>query len=100
MRLVTETRRDAISVPLTALQQGQGGTLVFVVQPDDTVKLRPVNVAQSLDGRALIDRDLQEGDIVVTAGQYRLSDGARIAAVAPGDPHVQNLSPATQGLLQ
>jgi multidrug efflux system membrane fusion protein len=99
-RLILEVRRDAITVPLTALQQGQNGSLVFLVQPDGTVQPRTVTIGETLDGRALIDKGLAPGDTVVTAGQYRLSSGTRIAAVSPDNPHVQNISPATQGMLQ
>ena len=99
-RLILEVRHDAITVPLTALQHGQNGSLVFLVQPDGTVQPRTVTIGETLDGRALIDKGLAPGDTVVTAGQYRLSSGTRIAAVAPDNPHVQNISPATQGMLQ
>ena len=99
-RLILEVRRDAITVPLTALQQGQNGSLVFLVQPDGTVQPRTVTIGETLDGRALVDKGLAPGDTVVTAGQYRLSSGTRIAAVSPDNPHVQNISPATQGMLQ
>jgi membrane fusion protein, multidrug efflux system len=99
-RLILEVRHDAITVPLTALQLGQNGSLVFLVQPNGTVQPRTVTIGETLDGRALIDKGLAPGDTVVTAGQYRLSSGTRIAAVAPDNPHVQNISPATQGMLQ
>jgi multidrug efflux system membrane fusion protein len=99
-RLILEVRHDAMTVPLTALQQGQSGSLVFLVQPDGTVQARAVTIGETLDGRALIDKGLAPDDTVVTAGQYRLSSGTRIAAVAPDNPHVQNISPATQGMLQ
>jgi hypothetical protein len=36
---------------------------------------------------------------VVTAGQYRLSDGIRISAVAAGDSRVQDSSESTAGML-
>lgn len=100
VRLVLETRYQSISVPLSALQQGQNGELVFIVDRDDTVRLRPIKVLETLDGRALVSEGLRPSDAVVAAGQYRLSDGTKIQAVAPGNPHVQNLSPATQGMLQ
>ena len=56
-------------------------------------------MAETLDGRALIDKGLQPGETVVTAGQYRLSDGVRIAEVPAGDPSVQNNSEASAGML-
>ena len=99
VRLTVAVRHDGITVPLSALQQGQSGEMVYVVQPDGTVQQRPVTVAQTLDGRALIDRGLTAGETVVTAGQYRLSDGVKVAEVAPGNPQVQNSSEASAGML-
>jgi membrane fusion protein, multidrug efflux system len=73
---------------------------VFVVGANDAVRLRPVTVAEMLDGRALIESGLKAGDTVVTSGQYRLQDGSRIVSVSPDDPSVQNQTPATQGMLE
>ena len=99
VRLTVAVRHDGITVPLSALQQGQSGEMVYVVQPDGTVQQRPVTVAQTLDGRALIDRGLTAGETVVTAGQYGLSDGVKVAEVAPGNPQVQNSTEASAGML-
>lgn len=99
VRLIARLQHDAITVPLSALQQGQSGALVYVVQPDGTVQQRPVTVAQTLDGRALIDQGLKAGDTVVTAGQYRLSNGIKVTEVAAGDPQVQNSSESSAGML-
>jgi multidrug efflux system membrane fusion protein len=99
VRLIVSTQHNGLSVPLTAIQQGQSGTFVYVIQPDGTVRQRPVTVAETLDGRALVDHGLQSGDRVVTAGQYLLSNGVKVAAVPPDDPRVQNSSEATAGML-
>jgi multidrug efflux system membrane fusion protein len=99
VRLIVGIRHDGISVPLSALQQGQNGTFVYTVQPGGTVRQVAVTVAQTLDARALIVRGLTANDTVVTAGQYRLSDGVRILEVQPGDPHVQDSSEASAGML-
>jgi multidrug efflux system membrane fusion protein len=99
VRLRVGVRHNGISVKLSALQQGQDGTLVYVVQPDSTVRQVPVKVDQTLNGRALISSGLAAGDTVVTAGQYRLSNGVRIEAVQPGDPHVQDSTEASAGML-
>jgi multidrug efflux system membrane fusion protein len=72
---------------------------VYVVGADDTVRPVAVSVAQTLDGRALIDSALAAGDTVVTAGQYRLSNGVKIAPAKPNDPHVQNSTEASAGML-
>ena len=60
---------------------------------------RPVTVAQTLDGRALINQGLKAGDTVVTAGQYRLIDGIKVIEVAAGSPRVQDSSEASAGML-
>jgi multidrug efflux system membrane fusion protein len=99
VHLAIADRPDGITVPLSAVQQGQTGPFVFVVGPDGTVRSRPVTVAETMNGHALIDRGLQAGDTVVTAGQYRLNDGATIAEVAAGDPRVQDSTEASAGML-
>jgi multidrug efflux system membrane fusion protein len=99
VRLVARVQHDGVTVPLAALQQGQNGMLVYVVQSDDTVQQRPVTVEQTLDGRALIAKGVKAGDTVVTAGQYRLSNGIKITEVAAGSPQVQDSSEASAGML-
>jgi multidrug efflux system membrane fusion protein len=99
VQLIIAERQNGISVPLDALQQGQTGSLVYVVNSNGTVQQRPVTVGETMNGRALIDQGLQPGDVVVTAGQYRLGDGVRIVEVPAGDPEVQNSSEASAGML-
>jgi multidrug efflux system membrane fusion protein len=99
VRLVVRVHKNGLTVPLSALQQGQSGSLVYVVRPDGTVQQRPITIAQTLDGLALIDQGLKAGDTVVTAGQYRLSDGIKVAEVAAGDPQVQDSSESSAGML-
>jgi multidrug efflux system membrane fusion protein len=77
-RLLLETRKDAITVAGSAVQQGQTGTYVYVVKPDETAELRPVHVTQISDGQALIDQGLKSGEVVVVDGQYRVKEGGRV----------------------
>jgi multidrug efflux system membrane fusion protein len=99
VQLVLGDQHDAITVPLTAIQQGQSGWFAFVVGPDGIVKTRKVSVGQTLNGRAVINQGLQAGETVVTAGQYLLSDGVKIVSVQPGDPRVQESSESSAGML-
>ena len=92
-------RHNAITVPITALQQGQNSQFVFMVQPDGKVEERTVVEEQTLDGRALISSELAAGDTVVVAGQYRLSNGAQVVQVPANDPSVQNTTEASAGML-
>jgi membrane fusion protein, multidrug efflux system len=77
-RLLLEMRKDALTVAGSAVQNGQNGSYVYVVAPDQTATLRPVHVAQISDGQALIDQGLKPGDVVVVDGQYRLKEGSTV----------------------
>jgi membrane fusion protein, multidrug efflux system len=48
------------------------------VNPDNTVAVRPVKVAQVSDGQALIDSGLKANEQVVVDGQYKLQPGTRV----------------------
>jgi multidrug efflux system membrane fusion protein len=69
---------NAVVVPSPAVQTGQAGTYVFVINSDQTVESRPVVAGRSLDGETVIDKGLQAGEKVVTDGQLRLVPGARV----------------------
>jgi multidrug efflux system membrane fusion protein len=99
VQLTVGIQHNGVSLPLSALQQGQNGAFVYVVQPEGTVQQVPVTIAQTLAGRALIDHGLKPDDTVVTAGQYSLRSGAKVKEVAAGDPHVQDSSEASAGML-
>jgi multidrug efflux system membrane fusion protein len=78
VRLLTETRPNALTVPATAVQQGQQGTNVYAIKPDGTVELRVVKVAQTGPHRAIIDSGLQANEQVVIGGQSRLQPGSPV----------------------
>jgi multidrug efflux system membrane fusion protein len=98
-QLILSQRHDAISVPTDALRQGDHGATVFVVGSNGAVRQHAVTVSEMLEGWALIDNGLQQDDVVVTQGQYRLDDGITVVRVKPGDPTVQNSSEASGGML-
>jgi multidrug efflux system membrane fusion protein len=99
VRLTVAVRQNVISVPLAALMQGEGRSFVYVVGSNGSAQERSVRVAETLDGRALIDQGLQPGDTVVTAGQFRLGDGIEVVEVPAGDPRVQTNSETSSGML-
>jgi multidrug efflux system membrane fusion protein len=69
---------DTIVVPSQAVQTGQDGSFVFVVEHDLSAQPRPVVVGDSLDGETVIKRGLKAGETVVTDGQLRLFPGAKV----------------------
>jgi len=84
IRLLAQIARNVVTMPSTALQRGPDGYYAYVVKPDDTVDMRPIDVGQIADGVAIVNGGLAAGETVVTAGQYRLEPGARVAARGTG----------------
>jgi multidrug efflux system membrane fusion protein len=78
VKLRLQTLHDATVVPQQALQTGQDGQFVFVVQDDMKVEQRPVTVAQRAGDDVVIEQGLQPGETVVTDGQLRLEQGTRV----------------------
>ncbi|WP_395019260.1 efflux RND transporter periplasmic adaptor subunit [Dongia sp.] len=84
---------DAIVVPTVAVQMNQEGAYVWVVRDDSTVELRPITVARQVGQDMVVEGELKPGEKVVTEGQLRLENGAKVAvsaAVAP-DPQAETL---------
>src|SRR5437660_2666116 len=77
-RLLVDTRHNGLTVPAAVAQQGPKGPYAYVVNPDSTVSIRPIKVAQISDGQALIDSGLKPNEQVVVDGQYKLQPGTRV----------------------
>jgi multidrug efflux system membrane fusion protein len=77
-RLLVDTRHNGLTVPASVVQQGSKGPYAYVVNPDSTVSIRPIKVAQISDGQALIDSGLKPNEQVVVDGQYKLQPGTRV----------------------
>jgi len=86
--LPTATLYHALLVPSRAIQMGQSGSYVYVVQPDQTVTYRNVKVGPMVNNFTVITQGLKLHDQVVTDGQERLTEGAAIKIVA--DPTAVN----------
>lgn len=78
IRLLLETKKNATTVPVAALQRGNQGTFTYVVKQDNSVEARPVKVGVSEGNLASIDSGLQPGEMVVTDGQDKLQPGAKV----------------------
>jgi membrane fusion protein, multidrug efflux system len=71
--------RGALVVPAAAVQAGQQGDYLFAVRADRTVELRVVPVLRATEEFAVLGGGVEPGETVVTDGQLRLVDGARVA---------------------
>jgi multidrug efflux system membrane fusion protein len=80
-RLLVDTRHNGLTVPAAVVQQGPKGPYAYVVNPDSTVAIRPIKVAQITDGQALIDSGLKANEQVVVDGQYKLQPGTHVTVL-------------------
>jgi len=105
-RLLVNTMKDTIRVPVPAVQRGEPGTFVYIVNANNTVSVRPVKVGPTDGGFEAVLSGLNPGDRVVTDGTDRLRDGATVtlpalkaagpqAATSPGRTMPGATTPAT-----
>jgi multidrug efflux system membrane fusion protein len=76
--LILREHPGAILVPSQAVQTGQQGSFVFVVQPAMKAELRPVVIGETIDNETVVNSGLKAGETVVTDGQLRLIPGATV----------------------
>jgi multidrug efflux system membrane fusion protein len=79
------TDPKAIVVPSVAVQAGQQGPYVFVVNAEQKVDLRPVTVGRTNATETVIESGLKPGETVVTDGHLRLVPGSRITVKGRND---------------
>jgi multidrug efflux system membrane fusion protein len=78
VRMLTSTDRDAVLIPVAALQRNPQGAFVYIVKPDHSVETRSVTPGATQGGQIAIAKGLNAGEMVVTNGIDRLHQGSRI----------------------
>ncbi|MBB3357305.1 MULTISPECIES: efflux RND transporter periplasmic adaptor subunit [unclassified Novosphingobium] len=76
--MLVQTLHDVVTVPVSAVRHGSQGDFVFVVKPDNTVKLTVVKTGPSSGDKLAILSGLTAGTQVVIEGADGLEDGASI----------------------
>ena len=85
IEVIYDRRDDVLTVPRTALLEGEGEDAVFAVRDGEAVRL-PVHLGY-IDGSVAEIRDgLNEGDTVVTTGKVALRDGSKVQVLNPAAP--------------
>ena len=77
VRVSLRTDKNVVAIPNDAVQNGQRGTFVFVVE-NGVAKVRDITVARTVDGETVVTKGLNGDETVVTDGQLSLRDGARV----------------------
>jgi multidrug efflux system membrane fusion protein len=76
--LTLRTQPHALVLPNAAIQTGQQGQYVFVVDEDLTAHIRPVVTGMSVNEEVVVEKGLEPGERVVTRGQIRLAAGSKV----------------------
>ena len=77
VRLTLRVDHNVVVVPSVAVQTGQRGTYVYVIE-DGVALIRPVKVMRTSDGETVLSEGLAGNETVVTDGQLALRDRARV----------------------
>ena len=75
-------RENAILVPESAVVFDRSGTYVWKIDDESVATRVPIEVGLRKHGRVEATLGLQPGDVIVTAGTHKLSEGKKVASVA------------------
>jgi len=82
-RLLLTTRKDVVVIPPVAVQRGPHGLFTWVVKPDNTVEPRAIETGTTSGDRTIITSGLNDGERVVTDGQYKLQTNSSVTITPP-----------------
>jgi membrane fusion protein, multidrug efflux system len=85
VRLLVETRKDAVLVPLASLQHSPKTDFVYIVKQDQTIEMRPVKIGVSEAEQLIIEDGVQAGETLITEGVDKLQPGMKVTTPQAGD---------------
>ena len=84
-RVLVAIERNALTIPISAVQRGPKGAFAWVVAAGQTAQKLPIHVKAAAGDLAIVDDGLTEGNTVVTEGQFKLQENAPIE-ITPATP--------------
>lgn len=81
--LTVAEKPSALIVPEDAIVPQGAAKLVYVVNDDGSVDMRPVTLGQRLSGEVEILDGVKEGEHVVTGGHIKIRPGAKVSILPP-----------------
>jgi len=78
VRVLVDTLKQVVTVPVAAVQRGPNGTFAYVVDAESKANVRPITVTQQDDTTAVIADGVKADERVITTGFTRLSNGTRV----------------------
>jgi multidrug efflux system membrane fusion protein len=86
VRLSLRVDHGVVTVPTASVQRGPQGAYVYTVNPDDSVSRHPIIVARQTEDVAVVSSGLAPGQVVVSDGASRLTNGSHIQALPQSAP--------------
>ena len=80
VRLLVDTKKNVVLIPVVAVQHSPHTTFVYVVKPGDTAEVRTVTLGPTERDTIAIAQGIADGETVVTDGVDKLQDGTKVAA--------------------
>jgi membrane fusion protein, multidrug efflux system len=84
VRLVLAVDPEAVVVPEAAVQPGQDGSFVYLIDENSRVKVQPVKVARQIGAEVVIADGVKAGDRVITEIPQALSPGGQVQLAGEG----------------
>ncbi len=92
------TQKDAVLVPTQAIQTGQDGPFVFVLDANSVASMHRVKAGSTVGDQTVVTDGLAAGQTIVTDGQLRLAPGVKaIVKSAATQPATQGAAGAARG---
>jgi multidrug efflux system membrane fusion protein len=90
VRMIVYTLKNAVTVPTAAIQRSSTqGTIVYVVQDDDTIAVRPVKTGPAEGELTSVESGVKPGERVVTDGVDRIREGMKVEIAPPAGQAAQ-----------
>jgi multidrug efflux system membrane fusion protein len=81
--LLLETRSNVLAIPSAAVQRGPQGLFAWIATAENTAAVRPLQLGPTAGEYTVVISGLNEGDRIVTEGQYKLQAKTPVTVSAP-----------------
>ena len=85
VRIVLTVEPEAVVVPEVAVQPGQEGSFVYLIDGDSKVQIQPVKVSRQIGNEVVIASGVKAGDHVITEVPQALQAGAAVRLAGADD---------------
>ncbi|MHB8622771.1 MAG: MdtA/MuxA family multidrug efflux RND transporter periplasmic adaptor subunit [Sulfuricaulis sp.] len=82
VRLLVSVIHNATVIPTASIQRGTLGTFVYVIKPDNTATVRPIQLGPTQGEYAAVDAGITPGEKVVVDGADKLREGSKVEVIA------------------